>query len=175
LELEILVWFMRISAGIAALKLDSLDLKIISALQKDGRMAFTDIAKMFEVPTATVQTRYNKMKKDGLIIGSTIMLDMEKIGQVFFASIGIRALESEIQQVINYIRGLKLGEASLYTWITFGRFNIAAVINSTNLLEVHRIKQLIKEHPSVIEVSISLARNFDYNFEALNLQKLLEE
>jgi DNA-binding Lrp family transcriptional regulator len=158
-----------------ALKLDSLDLKIINLLQKDGRMAFTDIAKKRGVSTPTVQTHYNKMKKSGLIMGSTLMLGMEKIGQAFFASIGIRATESETGQVIKYIKGLKLSEASLYTWITFGRFNIAAVINSTNLLEVHRIKQLIKEHPSVTEVSISVARNFDYRFEALNLQKLLEE
>jgi DNA-binding Lrp family transcriptional regulator len=89
-----------------ALKLDSLDLKIINLLQKDGRMVFTDIAKMLGASAATVQTRYNKMKKARLIMGSTLLLDMERIGQAFFASIGIRAMESETQQVINYIRGL---------------------------------------------------------------------
>ena len=36
--------------------------------------------------------------------------------------------------------------------------NIAAAVFSKNLLEAHRTMHMIKQHPSVLEVSISLGR-----------------
>lgn len=135
---------------------DSLDLKIISILQKDARVAFADIAKELNVSPGKVQARYCRMKKTGLIKGSTLILNMAKEGSLFNASIGIEATESKLEEVNNYIKGLNINNAQIFSWITFGRYNISVAIFSQNLLEVHKIRQLIKQHPSVLNVSISL-------------------
>jgi len=156
--------------------IDSLDLKILSILQKDARTAFADIAKELNVTPGIVQARYNKMKKSGLIKGSTLVLKMDTLGTMFTASIGIKALESELEGVNNFIKGLKIQESIIFSWTTFGRYNIATAIFSKNLLEVHKIKQLIKQHPSVQEVSISLGNisaNDESNpYESLDLERI---
>ncbi len=137
--------------------MDSLDQEIINVLRADGRIAFADIAKKLGVSPGIVQSRYNKMKKTGVIKGSTLLLDIEKLGIAFNASIGIEAVDSELEEVKAYVNGLKIDEAEIFSWITFGRFNIAVAIFSKNLLQAHRIMQLIKQHPSVLKVSISLS------------------
>lgn len=159
-------------AGLVALRFDSLDLKIVHALQKDARIPFVDIAKDLKVSPGIVQARFNKMKKAGLIKGSTLILDRTKMATTCTASIGIRALDSELEEVISYINKLKIEEASFFSWITFGRYNIAYAIFSKNLIELHRIKQLIQCHPAVIEVGISIVNTFDFNYEGLDLEKV---
>ena len=157
------------------MKYDSLDFKILRALQKDARAAFADIAKELNVPAGIVQARYNKMRKAGLIKGSTLILDMDKVGITCSASIGITALASKIEEVIDHINGLKLKDAVVITWITFGRYNISAVIFSKSLIEVHKIKQLIQQHPAVIEASINLNKNYYENYAGLITEETFKE
>jgi Lrp/AsnC family transcriptional regulator, regulator for asnA, asnC and gidA len=156
-------------------------MKIVHALQKDARIAFTDIAKELNVSPGKVQARYNKMRKTGVIKGSTLIMNMAKIGKEFTtASIGVEAIESDLEEVNNYIKGLKINEVQIFSWITSGRYNIAAAIFSKNLLEVHRVKQLIQKHPSVLDVSISLATislddSLTAEYEGLQLEKIFKK
>ncbi|MCW4019104.1 MAG: Lrp/AsnC family transcriptional regulator [Candidatus Bathyarchaeota archaeon] len=160
--------------------LDSLDMKIISVLQKDARITFADIARELEVSPGLVQARFYRMKKAGVIKGSTLIVNTTKMGKTFTASIGIKTIESELDEVNNYVKGLKIEKARIFSWTTFGRYNISMAIFSKDLLEVHKIKQLIKQHPAVLEVSISLAAvnlndNLAESFEELELKKLFKE
>jgi len=163
--------------------LDPLDMKIIRALQKDSRTPFAEIAENLNVSPGKVQARYKKMRDSGLIKGSTLILNMNTLGTAVVASIGVKALESDLEEVKNHIGGLELKEAHIFSWTTFGRYNIAVAIFSKNLLEVHKIKQLIKQHPSVIEVSISLGNaSREYleqsrtaEYETLDLEQIVKE
>jgi Lrp/AsnC family transcriptional regulator, regulator for asnA, asnC and gidA len=60
--------------------MDEVDKQIIGELAKDARMAFSRIAKEIGVSTETVRKRYQRMKKEGTIIRSTIVIDLSKIG-----------------------------------------------------------------------------------------------
>ena len=164
------------------MRFDSLDLKIIHALQKDARIPFVDIAQDLKVSPGLVQARYNKMKKSGVIKGSTLILSMTAIGTKFAASIGIKAIESELEEVKEYIEGLKIDDARILSWITFGRYNISMAVFSKNLLEVYKIKQLIRQHPSVLEVSIGITNTMrEYSdgattaeYEGFDLEKIFK-
>ena len=160
--------------------LDRLDVKIITALQKDARIPFVDLAKKLKVSPGIVQARFNRLKKSGVIAGTTLILNMVKTGPIYNASIGIEAVESNLEDVNNYIKGLKIEGANIFSWITFGRYNIAMAVFSKNLLEVHQLKQLIKQHPSVLEVSINLSNMgpdeaVNAGYEALDLEKIFKE
>ncbi len=139
--------------------LDVLDNKIIVALQKDARSAFADIAKELAISPGLVQARFSRMRKNGVIKGSTLILDIAKMGEAFSSSIGIEAVDSELEEVNNYVKGLKIENTQIFSWITIGRYNISTGIFSKNLLQAHRMLQLIKQHPSVLKVSISLSNN----------------
>jgi DNA-binding Lrp family transcriptional regulator len=60
--------------------MDDLDLAIIERLTLDARMSFRKIAKELNVSADTILNRYAALKKQGIIQGSTIVLDPHKIG-----------------------------------------------------------------------------------------------
>ncbi len=152
--------------------LDYLDIEILRLLDKDARTPFSDIAKMLGVSSSTIQIRFNRMRNDGLILGTTLVLDPEKFGVKCLISVGVKALEPDIQEVIKYMETLIARSSKILAWPTFGAFNISALIISASLLEARKIRQSIKEHPSVTEVGLSVnISSYRSNFESLNLEK----
>ena len=152
---------------------DALDFKIVRMLQKDARISFVDIAKELKVSPGLVQARFNKMKKAGLIKGSTLILNSALMPIKNF-SIGIRALDSELEEVVKYLNGLEIDEVLVLSWITFGLYNISALIISKDVFQVHRLKQLIQKHPAVKDVVISI-NNTVYYSENVDLTRTFKE
>ena len=68
--------------------LDELDFKILTCLQKDGRMSLTVMAEALKVSIGTVRTRVNKLLDEGTIsiIGR---IDPEKVGFRCYAQIAV--------------------------------------------------------------------------------------
>lgn len=157
-----------------ALKYDSLDLKIVRILQNDGRRPLAEIARELNVPAGVVQARFAKMKKTGLIVGSTVIIDLSKVGMPYGMSIGIVARENEVEEVKRYLEGLKVKNAIIYVWITFGRYNIHMGMFLENVAKIFKIKQMIKLHPAVESVDVNLVRNVHNNYNNLDIEKMLE-
>ncbi|PVX23457.1 MAG: hypothetical protein CW716_12155 [Candidatus Bathyarchaeum sp.] len=155
-----------------SLAFDSLDLKIVQALLKDARATFVDIAKELDVTPRKVQARYHKMKEAGLIKGSTLILDNAKMGINVVASIGVVALESKIDEVAKYIMRLKINKTLFYVYYTYGRYNISVALLSGNLMELHNIRNLIRQHPGVIEVNASLQKDSHHSYPISDLKKM---
>lgn len=154
---------------------DELDLRIIRILQNDARTSFTQMAKILGVSPSVIQIRFNNMKKRGLILGTTLELNPEKFGVKYRISAEIKALEPNVDEVIKFVNNLTGEKCRVVAWPVFGCFNISALIMSRNLLEAHKIRQSIKEHPSVIEVSINInIGEFTRNYNALKLENELK-
>ena len=68
-----------------------LDKKIVEYLTEDARMSFRKIAKITEKSTDTIINHYNRLIESGDIRGSTVVVDIEKIGYQ-----GIAAFEIDI-------------------------------------------------------------------------------
>jgi len=60
--------------------MDETDLKIIRILCKDARTPFKTIAKDLKIGKDTVIRKYNKLKKQGLILGTTIVISSQACG-----------------------------------------------------------------------------------------------
>lgn len=60
--------------------MDELDAKIINELTKDVQRSFLSIAKEIGVSPKTVQMRYKKLKEEGIILLSCIIIDLAKLG-----------------------------------------------------------------------------------------------
>jgi len=114
------------------------------------------------------------MKKTGLIRGSTLIIDPFKIGIMHVASIGIEARENEVEEVKRYVEGLKVKNVVIDAWITFGRYNISLAVLLKNGDDVFRIKHMLKDHPAVVNVDVSLTKDFHFNYENLDFERLLE-
>jgi len=60
--------------------MDELDLAVVDKLTADARVSFRKIAKDLGVSPDTVINRYQALQKEGVIRGSTIVLNSRKIG-----------------------------------------------------------------------------------------------
>ena len=59
--------------------MDRIDLHILNELTVNSKKPFLTMAKELEVMPITVQKRYEKMKKDGIIIMATTVVDLSKL------------------------------------------------------------------------------------------------
>ena len=64
----------------AAVEIDDIDRKIISALNKNGRISYTDLAKDIGLSRVAVQARINSLMDHGVIEKFTAVINPEKIG-----------------------------------------------------------------------------------------------
>lgn len=67
--------------------MDCNDMKIIGLLMQDSQMPFSDIAKTLDLGVDTVIRRYNKLKREGVILSASVTVNLKKCGlkgHVFF-------------------------------------------------------------------------------------------
>lgn len=72
------------------MKLDEIDLTILEILKEDARTSFREIARKLNVSPDTISNSYEKLIEQGVIIGSTVVIDPSKIGYSFIARFGIK-------------------------------------------------------------------------------------
>ena len=103
-------------------KLDDVDHQILDMLIDNTRIPFTDIAKKLLISAGTVHVRVRKMEEAGLIKGSSLILDYNKLGYSFIAYVGIFLQNtSQIKFVIQRINEIPNVTVA---HITTGKFNI---------------------------------------------------
>ena len=70
-------------------RLDQLDLQILAKLSEDGKTAYTDLAKQLFVSSGTIHVRMKKMEELGVVKGSSLVLDYQRLGFEVTAFLGI--------------------------------------------------------------------------------------
>ncbi|KHJ36601.1 MULTISPECIES: Lrp/AsnC ligand binding domain-containing protein [Pedobacter] len=71
------------------LEIDNLDIEILSILMNDATTAYTEIAKELIVSGGTIHVRMKKMQDMGIIKGSNLIVDAQKVGYDICAFLGI--------------------------------------------------------------------------------------
>lgn len=104
--------------------LDQTDLRIIEALQKDGRVAFAQIAEQLGVSPGMIRQRYSRLVEQGYLKVVAITNPL-RMGFKTMAMIGIRAEGTKLLEVAERIS--KLDEV-IYMVISSGRFDIFAEV-----------------------------------------------
>ena len=101
--------------------LDDLDFKILSCLQKDGRMSLTVMAKILGVSIGTIRTRLNKLLEDGTvnIIGR---VNPDKVGFHCYAHIAVYVRPATLKEKVA-LKISKLAEVSFLA-MTSGDYDL---------------------------------------------------
>jgi Lrp/AsnC family transcriptional regulator for asnA, asnC and gidA len=134
-------------------KLDETDISIIRFLQRDARSNFADIAKNCRVSIDTISKRFKRLKKTGVIRGTTVLLNPKSFGFDCVASFGIRVDYPHVHEVLDFIR--KIPEM-VFCGPAMGRHNIFALAVLKNVGRLGQVKETIKGHPMVDEVIASI-------------------
>ena len=75
------------------LEIDNTDLKILSILMDNAKKPYTDVAKKVYVSGGTVHVRMRKMEEMGIVKGTTLLLDYNKLGYDILAFMGTCAFK----------------------------------------------------------------------------------
>ncbi len=88
-------------------QIDKLDRAILRRLQADSRTAFLEIARELGVSGGTIHARVNRMREEGIICGSRILLDYERLGFGVTAFVGITLVKaSSCAQLLERFDGI---------------------------------------------------------------------
>lgn len=118
-------------------KLDATDQSILDMLIENTRTPFTDIAKKHGISAGTVHVRVKKMEEAGIVTGSSLRLDYNKLGYSFIAYVGIYLLKtSQTQFVLERINEIPYVTVA---HVTTGKFNIFCKIRAKNTTHAKEI------------------------------------
>lgn len=145
----------------AKFKLDNIDHKILDMLIDNTRTPFTDIAKKLNISAGTIHVRVKKMEDAGIITGSSLSLNYEKLGYAFIAYVGV-FLEKTSQttfvlQRINEIPFVTVAH------VTTGKFNIFCKIRAKDTKHAKEVIFMLDDIDGVYrtETMISLEESLN--------------
>ena len=122
----------------AKFKLDEIDHQILDMLIHNTRVPFTDIAKKLLISAGTVHVRVKKMEEAGIITGSSLNVNYEKLGYSFIAYVGVFLQKTSMTKFVVE----RISEIPYVTvaHITTGKFNIFCKIRAK---DTHHAKDII--------------------------------
>ena len=142
-------------------KLDEVDHQILDMLIDNTRIPFTDIAKKLLISAGTVHVRVKKMEDQGIIMGSSLALDYEKLGYAFIAYIGVILNNTSqtkfILERINEIPYITVAS------VTTGKFNIFCKIRAKDTKHAKDVIYMIDDIEGVFrtETMVSLEESIN--------------
>lgn len=155
------------------LKMDEIDHQILQFLIKNCRTPFTEIAKKILVSAGTVHIRVKKMEEMGIIKGSTLIIDYDKMGYSFIAYIGLVTTNSKkVQEVINEIE--KVPEVTV-AHLTTGKFSVYCKIRAKNTKHAKEIIFKLSGIPGVERTETSISLDEVINDKKRLMQHVFEE
>jgi len=153
-------------------KIDEIDVGIIRALQKDARANLAEIAKDCSVSTDTISKRFRKMKRSGIIRGTTVLLNPKSFGYDCIASLGVDVNYPHLRKVVDVIQRIP---EIIFCASSMGRHDIFCIAVFKDVDRLSQVKELMKGHPLVKNVTTSLWVNGTLlcpeNFEFDHLDK----
>ncbi|AWB46811.1 AsnC family transcriptional regulator [Paenibacillus sp. CAA11] len=79
--------------------IDQIDREIIKALNRNGRISYTDLGKEIGLSRVAVQTRINSLMDEGVIERFTAVINPEKIGITVSAFFNVEVEPKHLQKV----------------------------------------------------------------------------
>ena len=143
------------------IKLDEIDHQILDILIDNARIPFTDISKNLLVSAGTVHVRVKKMEDAGILKGSSLNLDYEKLGYSFIAYIGIYLERNDMTEKV--LSELEKIPYVTVAHITTGKFNIYCKLRARDTKHAKDLIFKIDDIPGISrsETMISLEESIN--------------
>lgn len=148
-------------------EIDELDKKILALLIEDGKIAYTEIAKQLFVSSGTIHVRMKKMEQLGIVKGSSLTLDFQKLGYDITAFLGIYLDKSSLyDDVIKQLEKIPEIVESNYTTGLYSIFAKIMCKDTNHLRQVLHDKiqkiQGIQRTETFISLEQSFSRSINF-------------
>lgn len=84
--------------------LDETDKKIITALEKDARVSYTDLSKELKLSDVAVRKRIDRLMKEGIIKKFSVEIDHKKLNRPFHAFLLVKCTPTEANDIRDSIK-----------------------------------------------------------------------
>jgi DNA-binding Lrp family transcriptional regulator len=135
------------------MKFDETDVRIIRNLQRDARTSFADIAAECNVSVDTIIKRFQRLRKNGVVRGTTILLDPRHFGLECPASFEIGV---EPVKVSSVVEALQRQPGVVFCTPSVGMQNVFAIAVLPGMKELNTLLEKIKTLPDVVDVKTSI-------------------
>jgi len=135
-------------------KLSELDILIIKTLLKNSRVGFQQIAKEYKTSVATVTNRFNRLKREGIITGSTAIIDLSHFGVECDGMLYINVNSNNVKEFIQDMHDLK--GFNLFPQRLNQKYNFKSWSPIKNIRDLENLKKALKQHSAVIDVETHL-------------------
>jgi Lrp/AsnC family transcriptional regulator for asnA, asnC and gidA len=154
--------------------LEELDLQIIRILQLDARKSFSDIASDLNVSLDVVSYRFRRLKEQGVIKGSTLLLDFKKIhqyGVILEVETDCGKEEEVIAFALQIAHPLAVG---LVCGWCLGAYSISAAVFIDSMKSLESFVEKLRKNEHVIRIIVTQISDFYQVPENIDLTHLLE-
>lgn len=116
-------------------EIDSVDRQILTLLQQEARTPYSEIARQLIVSGGTIHQRMDKLKQVGIVEGSSINLNLQKIGYDVTAFLGIHLNSS--RELSNVISALKEMPEVVESYYTTGNYALLIKVHTKTIKDFH--------------------------------------
>ncbi len=135
------------------MKFDDTDIRVLRNLQRNARTNFADIAKECGVSVDTIIKRFQRLEKQGVVKGTTILLDPHHLGLDCPASLEISVEPAHAAEVVEQVRRQS---GVVFCTQSMGAQNVFAVILLKSMRELNTLIEKIKALHDVRDVKTSI-------------------
>lgn len=139
--------------GFKGRKVDSIDVKILQVLSADAREPLKNIAKKCGITSVAALKRINRLRKDGVIVSTYLLIDNEAFDNPYEATVLVDAsniFEDSIKTSIRQMNNVIICAESI------GRYNLCALIVDHDINELNEAVSKIKRLKGVNHVSVNI-------------------
>jgi Lrp/AsnC family transcriptional regulator for asnA, asnC and gidA len=154
-------------------KLDDTDHQILDMLIENTRTPFTDIAKKLQISAGTIHVRVKKMEEAGIITGSSLRLDYDKLGYSFIAFLGI--FLNKTSQTKFVLERLNAIPHVTVAHVTTGKFNIFCKIRAQNTSHAKDLIYSIDDIEGVCRTETMISLEESINDKKRLMHKIFQE
>jgi Lrp/AsnC family transcriptional regulator, regulator for asnA, asnC and gidA len=135
------------------IEIDEIDIKILNILLIDARTKATDLSKKCNMSSTSIIKRINRLKKLGIIVSSTLLVNMNQIGHMFAGSIEIESVKEErVQELLELMNKRSVILVNSYAT---GKSNFAIFFVAKQMIEIESLRAVVKNYSRTGKVSIS--------------------
>lgn len=153
-------------------EIDEIDKTILMYLIKNTRLPFTEIAKKMKVSAGTIHVRVKKLEEAGIIKGTTLITDYDKMGYQFVAYLGILLTKTnKIQNVMEEL--YKIPNVTVAN-IVAGKYNIFCKIRAKDTQHAKQLIFKIDEIEDVLRTESMISMEESFNDKNRLLRAIFE-
>lgn len=144
--------------------MNDIDAQILRELMKDAQTPFSKIAKKLRVSTGTVKRGYERMKDEGMILRSSITIDLSKLG--YQGKVFLMITNKPKQDKATTINALKKTRNVFVFTEIIGDFDVLAIAPVSDLNSINALVDEVKKIPSVDTLEVALISNTSFPIDS---------